>query len=584
MRILPAVWFLTSLSTFSQAEAQQPSAPQSVVFIDVSVVPMTTKEVLPHQTVIVSGDRIAEIGHVSTVAVPRESLRIEGSHLYLMPGLVDAHVHLEPALGARPEFGDGPLFLAAGVTTVFNLRGSPEQLRWRDQLRAGAILGPNLYTSGEFINEPAETTPQEVEREVARQARDGYDLLKLHEIEDSNFRILTTTGLSRPAYDQLIASARQHNIPLVGHISTELGLKAALEDGQNLAHVVMYIVGYFVPIDTKLFRRSAFIGIAGLVLTLGWCFRSVTYSVLRWLRRKRKLPTIQRPTSPLRKYAFFYAAVVILLSGSYASLEWLGEDWRIYGITALAVICLLLEVLISIRCIASWKTNSSSWKERLQGGILLAGIAAYTISIFCFVPLSWRATSSGVENIARASKSAHIMVMTTLVVDHAQEMSAAPELKLLSKQARKDWGVDDDSIAETPGFLQSTMERHMQWFQEQIVRQLHLLGVPLLLGTDAFGFAGVPPGVSAHKELELLQESGLSPFEALRTATVNPATFLGRPGEFGQIIVGARADLLLVDSNPLQDLRTIRAPRGVMVRGRWFERRDLLRKIETLPD
>lgn len=76
-----------------------------------------------------------------------------------MPGLVDSHVHLETALAARPEFGGGPLFLAYGVTTVFNLRGSPEQLRWRSEIENGKIAGPNLYTEGEFINEPAENTP-----------------------------------------------------------------------------------------------------------------------------------------------------------------------------------------------------------------------------------------------------------------------------------------------------------------------------------------------------------------------------------------------------------------------------------------
>ena len=61
----------------------------------------------------------------------------------------------------------------------------------------------------------------------------------------------------------------------------------------------------------------------------------------------------------------------------------------------------------------------------------------------------------------------------------------------------------------------------------------------------------------------------------LRTATVNAARFLGREREFGTIEVGARADLLLVDTSPLEDLATLRRPRGVMVRGRWLTRQQL---------
>jgi imidazolonepropionase-like amidohydrolase len=61
----------------------------------------------------------------------------------------------------------------------------------------------------------------------------------------------------------------------------------------------------------------------------------------------------------------------------------------------------------------------------------------------------------------------------------------------------------------------------------------------------------------------------------LRTATVNTARFLGREHEFGTIEVGARADLLLVDASPLDDLATLRRPRGVMLRGRWLTRQHL---------
>ena len=115
------------------------------------------------------------------------------------------------------------------------------------------------------------------------------------------------------------------------------------------------------------------------------------------------------------------------------------------------------------------------------------------------------------------------------------------------------------------------------------MRELYEYGVPLLLGTDTFGFPGVPPGASVHKELKLLHDSGLSPYDALRTATVNPATFLDKPDEFGSIAVGSRANLLLLEANPLAELQVVGRPLGVMVRGRWISRSDLQRMIHTLP-
>ena len=88
------------------------------------------------------------------------------------------HVHLDSLVQARPKFGDAPLFLAYGITTVLNLRGEPEHLAWRQRIRNGKLLAPNLYTSGEFINEPRERTPDEVEREIVSQFRAGYDVIK----------------------------------------------------------------------------------------------------------------------------------------------------------------------------------------------------------------------------------------------------------------------------------------------------------------------------------------------------------------------------------------------------------------------
>lgn len=102
-------------------------------------------------------------------------------------------------------------------------------------------------------------------------------------------------------------------------------------------------------------------------------------------------------------------------------------------------------------------------------------------------------------------------------------------------------------------------------------------GVPLLAGTDTP--ANLIPGTSLDDDVEELVRAGLSPFQAIAAATRTPGEFIRRyvphAEEFGTISPGKSADLILVAANPLEDVRNLRQPSGVLVRGRWFDRRQL---------
>ncbi|HZD52625.1 MAG TPA: amidohydrolase family protein [Woeseiaceae bacterium] len=102
-----------------------------------------------------------------------------------------------------------------------------------------------------------------------------------------------------------------------------------------------------------------------------------------------------------------------------------------------------------------------------------------------------------------------------------------------------------------------------------LVGALHDGYVPLLLGTDS-GIDVVAPGTSLHEELRELTASGLSPYEALAAGTIVAAQFLGAGDAFGAVREGLRADLLLLDDNPLEDVRSAAHPAGVMVGGAWY--------------
>ena len=123
-------------------------------------------------------------------------------------------------------------------------------------------------------------------------------------------------------------------------------------------------------------------------------------------------------------------------------------------------------------------------------------------------------------------------------------------------------------------------------FDRLLLRNLMSAGVPLVLGTDAGGGGmGIVPGFSVHDELRILTRNGFSPYEAIKTGTVNPAMVAKRmtgAGDFGTVEAGKRADLVLVRNNPLDDVAALKNPLGVMAAGRWYSEEDLARLI-TVP-
>ena len=151
------------------------------------------------------------------------------------------------------------------------------------------------------------------------------------------------------------------------------------------------------------------------------------------------------------------------------------------------------------------------------------------------------------------------------------EFTRDPRLVYMSPAMRNSWNPKNDFRFRdaTDEDLANRRERVKK--DMKIVRDLHQAGVPLLAGTDT-GNPYCFPGFSLHDELDLLVQSGLSPADALRAATVNPTRFMGRTETMGTIAEDRVADLVLLDDNPLVDIHNTRNIRGVMAAGRWFDR------------
>jgi imidazolonepropionase-like amidohydrolase len=103
------------------------------------------------------------------------------------------------------------------------------------------------------------------------------------------------------------------------------------------------------------------------------------------------------------------------------------------------------------------------------------------------------------------------------------------------------------------------------------VRQAHNAGVRIVAGSDA-GDTYVFPGFAIHDELAELVRAGLTPTDALRSATIDSARFSGKAGEYGSIEVGKVADMILLNANPLTDIRSTGKIAGLFFNGQYLNR------------
>ena len=198
------------------------------------------------------------------------------------------------------------------------------------------------------------------------------------------------------------------------------------------------------------------------------------------------------------------------------------------------------------------------------------------------------------ERIAEETAAAGIWVTPTLVVldynkrqnsDEFYTLIERPEMRYLSPRTRNSW-INNNQYRRPPLMqpMQFAIWQTYTGLMSQLVGKLNDANVPLLAGSDATGPHGVLPGSSLHEELSLLVQAGLTPYEALRTATVNPATYLEAEQDFGTIAPGLLANLLLLTGNPLDDIDQVRTRVGVMRRGRWFPADELESVLERLAE
>jgi imidazolonepropionase-like amidohydrolase len=188
--------------------------------------------------------------------------------------------------------------------------------------------------------------------------------------------------------------------------------------------------------------------------------------------------------------------------------------------------------------------------------------------------------------VARIKASGVAMVPTQILMDNftsdasGTELTSHPEFRYWLPQQVAAWRAFKDNLlaqAEVP----AEQRQAFTALRRRLIKSLYDEGVPFLLGSDAPQLWNVP-GFAAHRELGALVAAGLTPWQALRTGTVDVAKFLGEEGRSGVVRAGARADLVLLDANPLADIGNSLRINGVVVNGRWIGPAERARMLESL--
>jgi len=160
-------------------------------------------------------------------------------------------------------------------------------------------------------------------------------------------------------------------------------------------------------------------------------------------------------------------------------------------------------------------------------------------------------------------------------------LTADPLLKYVPISVRRQWELERLRPRTSPEVLRLAKKQSAR--ELELVNIMRRAGVQFMAGSDSPA-PYVVPGFSLHAELEWLVKSGFSPTQALQSATFNPALFLAKLNKFGVVETGHAADLVLLEANPLEDIRNTRKIAAVVVAGKYYSRQELDKMLARIAE
>lgn len=186
-----------------------------------------------------------------------------------------------------------------------------------------------------------------------------------------------------------------------------------------------------------------------------------------------------------------------------------------------------------------------------------------------------RTLAAGTWNVPTLSLVEHLAVP-----EPAEEMIRWPEMRYMPQDVLDGWVRSKGEFQAREDFQPDAAQALVELRQE-LTRALHAAGAPIALGSDAPQFFNVP-GFSIHHELRMMVATGLTPYEVLATGTREPARYFGTAEDFGTVEPGRRADLILLEADPLDDVANVQRRAGVMVRGQWLPEEEIQARLEEI--
>ncbi len=192
---------------------------------------------------------------------------------------------------------------------------------------------------------------------------------------------------------------------------------------------------------------------------------------------------------------------------------------------------------------------------------------------------------TALDALVQATKDAGIwMVPTQSLFENMADnepvstMRSRPELAYVAQAEVDRWERQTNQVR---GMVGPEVNARFLQARRTILRSLHQAGVRFLLGSDAPQIWNVP-GYSVRRELDALVLAGLTPYQALETGTRNVASYLHIDAVAGTVAVGKRADLILLEGNPLADIANVGRQAGVVVHGVWYPKKEVAKRLTTL--
>jgi imidazolonepropionase-like amidohydrolase len=192
------------------------------------------------------------------------------------------------------------------------------------------------------------------------------------------------------------------------------------------------------------------------------------------------------------------------------------------------------------------------------------------------------------ELVAHTKRAGAAMVPTLVVWETLrgpvplESRTRFPELRYMPRSTVEQWTKALEKRLSDPQFNPTHARQYID-NRLRIVWTLHSAGVPIFLGSDAPQQFNVP-GFSIHREMKLMLDAGMTAYDVIKSGTANVGHHFRSKDAFGTVAVGTRADLILLDANPLEDLAHLERRSGVMVRGRWLPESDIQTRLRHIAE